>query len=196
MTRRRELLLIGILLAFLLLFALAPRGSSEITRENAVALVSSDLQPLIDGGALVSFQSVSKSSSTVWTAEVRIVEDPYSRCPRVFKRYYTFSPFGYRPETIIDNCQVRPPIVYPEEALIAAGKDPLVAAMPQAKGCAVLLKDYRASDALAYCPWFAEEQFTSFVASLPDSAWVTQWVSGNAVTFVALDSNGAVLKKS
>jgi len=189
-------LLVVVLLAFFLLFALAPRPNGDVTREQALALVSADLEPLTTQGATVSFLSTRKSSAYGWEIEARIVENQHTCCPRVFKRYYTIAPFGYRPEQLLTDCRPQPPLVCPEEALVAACKDSSVAFLQNPSGCAFLLKEYSPEAAASYCPFFRRQDFEAFVSGLDSSAWVTQWVSGGSIVFVALDANANVLKKS
>lgn len=194
---RRIVALVGVLALFFVLFALfTPMQVVELTREQAVELVLNDLDELTVKGALVSFLSIKESEDYAWEMELKIVTEPYSRCPKVEKRYYTFAPFGYRPELVLLDCVPRPPLIYPEEALIASGKDYCVASMDAGKGCAFWLEDFESGYARTYCPWLAEEEFHAFASNFNESVWITQWVSGDDLVFIALNEGGVLLDRS
>jgi len=194
-----------VVLALFFLFAVVTTPKPPaLSQADATNLVLNDLDNLLAAGAEVTFVSISPSADYAWEMELKIVEGPHSRCPKVFKRYYTFSPFGYRPETILTDCVPPSPIIYPEEALIAAGKDYTVASMALPQGCAFLLKEYAAEEARESCPWFDEDSFNAFSRGLEEGVWVTQWADCPAAAcdaslpgscLVAVDSMGVLLKR-
>jgi len=194
---RRIAALVGVLVLFFVLFAVfTPMQTEELTREQAVELVLNDLDELTAKGALVSFLSIDESEDYAWVMELKIVTEPYSRCPKVEKRYYTFSPFGYRPEQVLLDCVPRPPLIYPEEALIAAGKDYCIASLDAPKGCAFRLKDFESGYARTYCPWLAEDEFNEFASGFNELVWITQWSAGGDLVFISLNDDGSVLSRS
>ena len=194
---RRIGVLVGVLVLFFVLFAVfTPVQTEELTREQAVELVLNDLDELTVKGAFVSFLSIEESEDYAWLMELKIVTEPHSKCPKVEKRYYTFTPFGYRPEQVLLDCVPRPPLIYPEEALIAAGKDYCIASLDMPKGCAFRLKDFESGYARTYCPWLAEAEFNEFASNFNESVWITQWSAGNELVFIALNDDGSVLNRS
>ncbi|OIO25914.1 hypothetical protein COX85_03135 [Candidatus Micrarchaeota archaeon CG_4_10_14_0_2_um_filter_55_9] len=182
--------LVGFLLVMLLAYALlGPQQPRELTSGQAEELVLQDLVYLIDAGNEVEVTNVTPSDRYAWEVVVRIVDGQHSICPTVIKRFYTLSPFGYRPEDVIITCNEKVSILYREEALINAGLLDEVRSLPNRKGCAFYVASFNAAEAYDYCPWLEEAALRGFVQDLPPESWVTQWTGDGGTIFVAFAAN-------
>jgi hypothetical protein len=182
--------LVGFLLVLLLAYAVVgPPEAGELTADQAIELVLQDLAYLEESGNEIEVKSVAPSGRYGWEVTVRIADGPHSICPTVIKRYYTLSPFGYRPEDVIITCNEKAPILYREEALINSGLLDEVRSLPNRKGCAFYAGGFDAASAYDYCPWLEEAALRGFMQGLPEESWVTQWTGDGGTIFIAFEAD-------
>lgn len=195
-------ILVVIVAAFLLAFAMLPKQQTTVlTKDDVQKLL---LKDLLEQGIQVSEVRVlnlnKAPEADVWTATAIIAKNQHSRCPTVEKRDYSdVLRFKYRPEMLVNDCNQRASIALREEALINSGKSTRFATIVGANdayGCAFELKEFNSKTAAEYCPQLDETAFNAFSTGLPQNAWVVYWTGANQTAFLALSPQNELLKTS
>lgn len=185
--------LVVFLVLLLLTYALftPTANDGELTSTQAIDLVLQDLKYLEDQGNELKVEQVTQSEKYGWEITMRITDAPHSFCPTVIKRFYTLSPFGFRPEDVIINCNEKHPILYREEALINSGLLSEVRALPNARGCAFYVGENAVDlkSSKQYCPWIQVDELTNFVQGVPPESWVVHWSNNEKFVLIAFDAD-------
>ncbi|MFH1056427.1 MAG: hypothetical protein V1717_01365 [Candidatus Micrarchaeota archaeon] len=183
---RKYLVLVALLAAVLLLYALLPRLSQPLTEDQARAAVMQDLSALNTESRIIQ----SGKSGETWEFDVLVTQNPHSSCPVVERRFYKLPPVSFRPETFITDCYERNKLLFREEVLINSAKQ---LGITDGFGCA-FRADAVWAEEQAYCPSLDAGALSSFASGLPLESWVAYWETDGNVTLIALDESGAVLK--
>ncbi|MFH0922637.1 MAG: hypothetical protein V1811_01105 [Candidatus Micrarchaeota archaeon] len=188
---RKIIVLVIVILGVLVYFALQPGPEYvPLSMQEAKNFIATDLQPLVEKGGDYRFIDVYQKDGS-WEAEVLVAENPHSQCPTLTRRVYAVTPFSFRPESIISNCNYRKGLlVYREEALInSAQTSPAKEFISGANayGCAFKIRDFEDSSALEYCKGLDINAFETFSKNLKPDSWVVMWTASGKTNFYEIN---------
>lgn len=189
MFKQTVLILSVVLVLWLAFNYLSPTQAKPLDAGQAKAFVLDDVKNIAaEKRVLEVLQQEGE-----WNVDVLLSFNAHSACPTLKKRAYKLLPIRYREETIVGNCIPKSVISYPEEALITSS--PLVqhSKSQGAYGCAFYLdkKDEQYS-----CDKLDKPAFDEFTIGLSKDAWVVYWTDGLQKTFLALDRNANLIKRT
>ncbi len=203
--QRQSLLLLALILAVLLAFALFFKPSQEALGEQSAKTLA-----LVDAKEYASknYLGVQTAISAIeakeivgsrWAVAVEIVSSPHSPCPQVERLDYEMMPISIvRKARPVKDCETHP-ITRREQALINSAKFGGIAQMVVggAAGCAFQVPFFESNEK-EYCPFADFSGLKNFAAQnlLSEGSWVVSWQSGSQKIILALDSSGAEIARS
>lgn len=196
--KKQVVALVVVILLLLVAFSFTTKSEPVLTTDDAMNAVKKDVQRYYPGAEVTVLTPVVELGNSSWKINVKItIKDSLNACcPKVILRYYELLPIRFHEELITRQCSAGKPLVYEEEAVIAAGKSPEISReFCFKKGVQASALFYKAERVREMQKCTAEcTDPEKAVSKMPvQDLWVVQWTLGGYSKYAALDKTGQVL---